>query len=261
VALVGKRVADNNSLAPGSPFTAFGVPITVSGVFDAGNQFTNRAVLFPIQTLQGLSNRTGEVSQVLVYADSAANIPATVTALEAGLGSGARVINPEDRIAAALTPLQTVADISLYSLVGAVGAAAAILLLAMVLVVRERRREIGVLKSLGASNGRVVLQFVSESVTLTAVATLFGGLVGLWASNAVLRVLVSSNATGGGGRGGFGGGGGLGALTQTATLTTHADPTLVLLGLGAVLLIAVLGSTVPAFLISKVRPAETLRGE
>jgi putative ABC transport system permease protein len=266
VALVGKGVADNNSLAPGSTFTAFGAPITVAGVFDAGNQFTNRAVLFPIQALQAIANRTGEVSQVLVYADSAANVPAVATALQASLGGAARVINPEDRIAAALAPLQTVADISLYSLLGAVGAAAAILLLAMVLVVRERRREIGVLKSLGAANGRVVLQFVAESVTLTALATAFGALVGLWASDAVLRALVSTNTATGAGRGGFGGGGfggggGIGGIAQATTLTTHADPMLLLLGLGAVLAIAVLGSTVPAYLISKVRPAETLRGE
>ncbi|HUR63701.1 MAG TPA: FtsX-like permease family protein, partial [Candidatus Thermoplasmatota archaeon] len=267
VALVGKGVADNNSLAPGSTFTAFGAPITVAGVFDAGNQFTNRAVLFPIQMLQAIANRTGEVSQVLVYADSAANVPMVVTALQTGLGGAARVINPEDRIAAALAPLQTVADISLYSLLGAVGAAAAILLLAMVLVVRERRREIGVLKSLGAANGRVVLQFVAESVTLTALATAFGALVGLWASDAVLRALVSTNSgtagagRGGFGGGGFGGGGGIGGLAQATALTTHADPMLLILGLGAVLAIAVLGSTVPAYLISKVRPAETLRGE
>lgn len=43
------------------------------------------------------------------------------------------------------------------------------------MLVRERAREIGTLKAIGAANGRIAVQFLTEAVTLT----LLGGVLGL----------------------------------------------------------------------------------
>jgi putative ABC transport system permease protein len=44
----------------------------------------------------------------------------------------------------------------------------------MLMIVRERRREIGVLKAIGSSNIRIVGQFVTEALTLTLAGSVIG---------------------------------------------------------------------------------------
>ena len=48
----------------------------------------------------------------------------------------------------------------------------------MVMVVRERRREIGVFKAIGASNIKIMSQFIAEAVTLTFLGMLAGIIIG-----------------------------------------------------------------------------------
>jgi len=98
-----------------------------------------------------------------------------------------------------------------------------------------------------------------------AVLGVIGGLV---LANPILKVLVTSNtATSTGGS--FGGGGGrgfgrafgaIGGNTLT-TLQTTIGFDILAYGLLAALIIAFLGSALPAWLIAKVRPAEVMRGE
>jgi putative ABC transport system permease protein len=94
------------------------------------------------------------------------------------------------------------------------------------------------------------------------------------ASNSVVNVLVTTNTgtTAGGAAGGFarGGGGGFtraagGFLRggQNALHNIHAAVgyDVLLYGLLGALIIAFIGSAIPAYLISKIRPAEVMRGE
>lgn len=65
----------------------------------------------------------------------------------------------------------------------------------MALVVRERTKEIGVLKALGATNGSVALQFVGEAVGLSLVAGLLGTGLYILAGPALARFLLPPVAT------------------------------------------------------------------
>ena len=79
----------------------------------------------------------------------------------------------------------------------------------MVMIVRERRREIGVIKALGSSNLRIVGQFMSEAMTLTLVGAVLGILLAVVAGNPLTQMLVSnsnSSPTGSAQAHGFGGG-------------------------------------------------------
>ena len=83
------------------------------------------------------------------------------------------------------------------------------------MIVRERRREIGVLKAIGSSNSSIMAQFTIESLVLTLAGSVIGIILGFIFSNPVLKVLVnnstgSSNAGGNIGRSFGGGGGGFG---------------------------------------------------
>jgi putative ABC transport system permease protein len=280
VALVGKDLATRNDLSPGSTFTAYGQTITVKGIYDTGNTFTDAGVIMPLPALQKLSSHTGEVTSAIVTVDSVDHVDGTVSALEKKLGSSADVVTDARASADTLASLDNVKTIATYSLIGALVAGAVIIFLSMLMIVRERRREIGVLKAIGASNAKISWQFVSEALTLTGMAAIVGVVAGVILSNPVLDALVNSSSSSNGptfsagpGRGPAGAGGGPirigGGLTRGFTrfgdvlsnVQAHVGISILLYGLLAAVLIAVVGSALPAWLIAKIRPAEVMRTE
>jgi putative ABC transport system permease protein len=280
VALVGKALAAKNNLSVGSTFTAYGQTITVKGIYDTGNTFTNAGVIMPLPALQTLSSQTGDVTSAIVTVDSVDHLDATVSALEKKLGSSADVVSDASASADTLSSLDNVKTIATYSLIGALVAGSVIIFLSMLMIVRERRREIGVLKAIGSSNAKISWQFVSEALTLTGMAAVVGVVAGVILSNPVLDALVSSSSNtangpsfSGPGRGPGGAGGGPvrigGGITRGFTqfgdvlsnVQAHVGVSILLYGLLAAVLIAVIGTAFPSWLIAKIRPAEVMRTE
>lgn len=273
-ALVGQNLATKNNLTVGSTFTVYGTTIKVDGIFDSGSQFANDVVVLPIKTLQRLSAQDGQVDSAQVQVDSISNLNSTVNSIKNKLGSKADVVSQQDTSSQALQPLENIKTVSLYSLIGAIVAGAVIIFLTMLMIVRERRREIGVLKAIGAPNSKIMLQFICEAISLTILGGILGAVGGLFFSDPVLRVLVS-NATSqtttntvqqgmrsfGGGVGNFVARFAPGTGSALQNLHTVLDVNLLLYGIAAILIIAIIGSAVPAFLISRVSPAEVLRGD
>jgi len=281
VALIGKDLATKNNLSVGSTFTAYDQTITVKGVYETGNTFTDAGVIMPLPALQKLSSQTGDVTSAIVTVDSVDHLDATVSALEKKLGNSADVVSDASASADTLSSLDNVKTIATYSLIGALVAGSVIIFLSMLMIVRERRREIGVLKAIGSSNAKISWQFVSEALTLTGMAALVGVVAGIILSNPVLDALVSSSSNtangpsfsgpGGGPAGGAGGGpvrigGGITrGFTQfgdvLSNVQAHVGVSILLYGLLAAVLIAIVGTAIPSLLIAKVRPAEVMRTE
>lgn len=269
VADVGSTLASKNDLTVGSTFTAYGTTIKVVGIYTTGSPDGNAGFILPLKTEEALSGVTGATAAD-VTVDSLANVASTASAIQSTLGaSNVNVISSQSNTSTLASDLNSIKTVSLFSLVGAIIAAAAILLLTMMLIVRERRREIGILKAFGSSNRGVVGSFVAESLTLTLVAGVIGIGLGILLSNPVLNALKPSNGNGGfggfGGRsGGFGGFGGRGGFLGTGGLSQlHAvfSGNVVVYAVLAILGVALVGSGLPAYFTSKVRPAEALRSE
>ena len=263
VAVVGSSLASKNGLKVGSTFTAYGQTITVIGIFDAGNTFSNNQVLMPIKTVQTLSNQVGAITSATINVDSVDNLTSVTAATKIALGDKADVTNAADRAEAAVAPLENIQTISLYSLIGAVVAGAVIILLTMIMIVRERRREIGVMKAIGASNVNVMAQFASEAVTLTVLGAVVGIVLGAIVSNPITKMLVSNSTTvaAQGGRG-VAGPGRLGSLGRNlANVTATVGWDIILYGLIVAIILAIVGSALASFFIAKVRPAEVMRAE
>jgi putative ABC transport system permease protein len=282
VALVGKALAKKNNLSVGSTFTAYGQTITVKGIYDTGNTFTNAGVIMPLPALQKLSSQAGDITSAIVTVDNVDHLDATVSALEKKLGNSADVVSDASASADTLSSLDNVKTIATYSLIGALVAGAVIIFLSMLMIVRERRREIGVLKAIGSSNAKISWQFVTEALTLTGMAAIVGVVAGVILSNPVLDALVSSSSSstggptfsagpGGGPPGGATGGpiqigGGLSrGFTQFGDVLSNVHATvgfsILLYGLLAAIVIAVVGTAFPSWLIAKIRPAEVMRTE
>ena len=271
VAVLGKDIATKNALTVGSTFTAYDTTMKVVGILDAGNTFSNNMVVMPIKTLQTLSKQVDQLNSIVVQTDSIDTVSAVQAAITAKLGTKADVVSQQDTANQAVAQLENIKAISTYSLVGSLVAGSLIILLTMVMVVRERRREIGVLKAIGSSNAGIVGQFAVESLTLTTMGSVLGILLGSLLSNPVLKLLVSNTQTAASGRAGFAGAAGgmmvrFGAGIATAANTVRNIQAVVgwdiiFYGFLAAILIAVVGSAIPSFAIAKIRPAEVMRTE
>ena len=270
-AVIGSVLAEKNDLQVGDTFTAYGTTITVVGIYDAGTQFANNGVFVSLSTLQRLSDQSDSITSITATVDSVDNLESATKAITSTLGDAADVTNNQETAEQAVAPLESVRTISLYSLIGAVVAGSVIILLTMIMIVRERRREVGVMKAIGASNLGIMRQFIAEAMTLTALGLVVGSVIGIVASTPLTSLLVdtsSSSSTsqqGPGGMGGPGGGPGRGigrGLQQTVTnIESSVGITTLAYGAGGALLIALLGSAIPSLMISKIKPAEAMRSE
>ena len=176
-------------------FTAYNMPVKISGIFDTGTKLSNNAVIFPLATLQKLSTQPDTVSSATVQADSITNVTSVVAAIKSSLGTKADVTSAQDTAVRHCSHWKTLKVSPVYSLIGAVIAGAVIIFLTMLMIVRERRREIGVFKAIGASNIKITAQFVSEALVLTLLGAVVGVAGGASASNSIAKVLVASSAT------------------------------------------------------------------
>ncbi|MBS4207975.1 ABC transporter permease [Bacillus sp. FJAT-50079] len=123
--------------------------------------------------------------------------------------------------------ISSIAGISL--LVGGIG-----VMNIMLVSVTERTREIGLRKALGATRGRILLQFLIESVTLTSL----GGLIGI--GFAVLGSIL---------------------VSQFSPITAIINPIVVIIGVGFSAFIGIIFGILPANKASKLSPIDALRYE
>lgn len=266
VAVIGKALADKNELKLGDTFKAYSTDIKVVAIYDAGNDFANNQVIMPLATVQKLSDQVDQLTSITLNVDSIDNISSVSAAAKKVMGDSGDVTDSESQVASAVEPLKNIQTISLYSLIGAVFAGAIIILLTMIMIVRERRREIGVIKAIGGSNVTVMGQFVVEAITLTLLGTVVGIGVSVVASAPITSSLVSSSTTSTqAGPGGMMMGGDRGAgraLRQSVeNIQTNIGWEIILYGIGAALLIAIIGSALASIFISKIRPSEVMRAE
>ena len=273
-ALVGTDLAAKNNLKVGSTFSAYSKTFTVKGIFKTSNMFQDSGLIIPLKTLQTLTNQDGAVTELTVSADSSDNVSAVVSGIRSVLGSTADVTSEQQRAADSVASLGSISDLATTGVVGATIAAAVILLLTMTMIVRERKREIGVIKAIGGTNVKVITQFMTEALTLTVIGGIIGIGFGISISGSITQGLVDSQANStqtssigpraGGSDGNFGAR--FARFGDTAqrglqAVTSSVTPATIATGTGLTLLIAVLGSAIPAWFIARIRPAEVLRSE
>jgi putative ABC transport system permease protein len=261
VAMVSTAMARKNGLTAGSGFTAYGKTLTVAAIFDTDSQSGNDTVVTSLPVLQRLTGQKGQVSSAVVTVASLTELTATTSAIERRLGPVASVTSSLADASQAIGDLDSVKSIALYSLAGAVGAAVVILLLVMVMIVRERKREIGILKAIGASNGRIMTQFTTEAVTFTLLGLAVGLVAGIIAGSAVTSALVSHSGASSAAAGASLSGAPSPYLSHLTGVSAQAGWRVILDALATAVVIAVLASAATTWMIGRIRPAEALRSE
>lgn len=203
VAVIGKRVAEKlfkENVPIGKSFELRGQKITVRGIFQEfeASPLTpgvdyNNAIFIPYQYAGQLAGGSLQPYQILVRPNGGQSVSKTADRLTSQLTSAHggqtdfTVLQAKDNIELAggvlnlLTSLvSAVAGISL--LVGGIG-----IMNIMLVAVSERTHEIGIRKSIGATNHQILNQFMIEAVVLSGT----GGILGVIASllvNYLMRV-------------------------------------------------------------------------
>ena len=157
VAVLGDSLAEGNGLRVGSTFELNGESIEVIGIFTTGTQFGGNALFLPLKTAQSLFDREGEIDQAIVVANSVDNVEQVADDIRAVLGEDVVDVTTQlsafDAIAG---PISDAKNSSQIGMPAALVASAAVILFSVGLVVRQRVKEIGILKSIGASNWHVI---------------------------------------------------------------------------------------------------------
>ena len=205
VAVLGNTTASNLGLGAssiGSTIYISGLPFQVVGILQpkGGVGFANPddEVLIPVTTARDLFVGTDSVRTIGVSVASQADM-STVTAeitsvldQRHGIGAGG---TPDFTVTSQTQLLSTVGSISTLLTVLLAGIASISLIVGgigimniMLVSVRERTREIGIRKAIGARGRDVMLQFLFEALMLSVAGGMIGIVIGV-AASAVIAVL------------------------------------------------------------------------
>ncbi len=188
VAIVGKLYAEQRLRGEGK-FTLNGKPFRVVGIYTTANDFGDNHVFIPINAFRETFNPGKRLSKIFVTVDSVANVERVVAELKQRLVDEADVVTAPEAVSTARTTLGTLAVSSAYAAVLLFAIGAVVTVFVMVLSTRERIREIGTLKAIGASNREVALQFLSEAFGMSALGAAGALILALPFAPLVSRVL------------------------------------------------------------------------
>ncbi len=212
------------------------------GKFSVGVVWGDNQVFIPLSLAQKVLDMDGGVSVYYITAASAEHVPPLAKSLKEIFGKAADVISQDAAATKAANSMEEVSSTSRFGATISAGVGALVVLFTMMLVTRERTREIGILKAIGASNGDVSGLFVVETIALATVgATL--GLLMYTAGGFLLANLF------------------LGSITEGALGGTGYGLSLreLLYGLALALLFGFVGSLYPVYRAIKMRPSEAIR--
>jgi putative ABC transport system permease protein len=195
VAVVGKLyaqerlgIADAHGGEPalsGKTITLEGQVLQVAGIYSTGNAFGDNHVFVPLETFRRIYSPGGKLSKIRVTVDSIDNVEAVTAELQQLKGVDA--VTAAEQVATARATLGSITAATIYGSILLFGIGGVLVVFIMILTTRERVREIGTLKAIGASNGEVVKQFLAEVLALTGL-----GAVGALALAAVFAAVLRS---------------------------------------------------------------------
>lgn len=143
--------------------------LAVVGIYATGNDFGDNHVFIPIETFRSIFRPGDKLSKIRVTVDRVDHVEAVTEDLKRLPGVDA--VTAAEQVAAARATLGGLTAASLYGSLLLVAIGGGLIVFLMVLTTRERIREIGTLKAIGAPNGVIAAQFVAEVVAVITLAS------------------------------------------------------------------------------------------
>ena len=187
--IVDDYFARQNNLTIGSPMTVANRKWRVAGIFENGKL---SHIIVRLKVLQDLTSNSKGISQVFIKADKPENIPVVIAELKELLpgyptytGEELASLYSIDNMPG-LRPFINVM-IGLGIVVGL-----AVVCLSMYMAVLQRTREIGILKSLGASKGFILELILIEAMIMAIGGTILGIVFNIATSNLMMKLAPAS---------------------------------------------------------------------
>ena len=235
--MLGIHLADRVGIDAGKRVSLFEEPYLVTGIFKSQSTWENGSIILPLDQLQALTDRAGQVTYINLVLDASVDQAAAAKLIEQihALDPKLEALTTGDfvrtdtrmRIASAMAWMTSMIAL----VIGAIGT-----LNTMMTSVLERTREIGILRAIGWPRRRVVSMILLESSVLAVLASVLGCLLAVL----LTRVLAQSEAARG-------------------ILSPSINP--MIIGQGCLLAVAIgmLGALIPAWRASKLLPTEAFR--
>lgn len=228
--------------------------LKIIGMYASGYVFGDQQLFMPIDTFRSIYGIGDGISWLFVRVDSAANVAAVTARLKATVGDVADVLAPESAALFTSTTSRNVIQLTWVGGLLAVALMVVVVFFVLLMQVRERSREIGTLKAIGASNAGVARQFLAEAVGFTLLGGVFGLLLFRLAGEALTGRLFAI---------------GIGpflpshykSLFDSLTVGSDLSPGLVGTVLFTAVVAAILGSAYGVWQATKLSPLEAMKDE
>lgn len=244
--VIGRGVAESQKLKVGDKLTVMGdiypfnLELTVRGIFDADNNvdlmYFSRVYLE--ESIK--ENRRGNAGLFVILANSVEDVPRIEKAVDAMFRNSPTQTKTESESAFSLSFVSFLGNIKLFLLIVCAAVMFTMLLVSantIAMSVRERVREVGVLKVLGFTNGVVLAIILTEAL----VVSLLGGAIGVFLASMMTGVVRSGPAF----------------LDQLKHLSLSPSVAVICLGIAAG--VGVVSAFVPAYQASRISILEALR--
>ncbi len=239
-AILGTKTAYSLNIMPGDTLIVENIPFVVCGVIEAGSGFSRidmaESLILPISVMREMTSN--QIHEIMINIPGN-KMPSTAAAItksmfEKNCGITVNALTLQTQIDAATSVIDTFVEVLKWValiciLVGGVG-----VMNVLLVGVRERRREIGIMQSLGTTRREICLLFLLEAM-LYATA---GGIAGILLGVGIVEIAGRS----------------IGLIT-----TIYAKDCLSVLV--AAVLIGLFFGVAPASQASKMKPVDALRAD
>ncbi|MFY0631130.1 MAG: ABC transporter permease [Flavobacteriaceae bacterium] len=247
-----KQLYDKNVNPIGQYLIINNINYKVVGVYKAGNiDFDGQAAYIPFTTFQQVYNRANRIGWMMITANEGVDIKQLETDIKLTL-KNLHKVDPEDerafgsfnmavqigKITGFLTGMQFLTwFVGIATLIAGVFAIGNILLI----TVKERTKEIGIRRAIGAKPIEIRQQVVLESIFLTTIA----GMLGIVFGGSILYLIDST----------------LGSGPDPTLLNPTVGVSVILIAFVILITLGTLIGLIPAYMATLVKPIEALRDE
>jgi ABC-type lipoprotein release transport system permease subunit len=149
--------------------------LNIIGMYASGYVFGDLQLFMSLDTFRDIYAVNQGISWVFVRVNSVDNVESVTKRLQEVVGDVADILAPKGAAVFTATTSRTVARLAGAGATLAVVLVVIVIFFVTLMQVRERSREIGTLKAIGASDGGVTVEVLTEAIALT----ILGGLIAL----------------------------------------------------------------------------------
>lgn len=242
--LAGPDIAETFALEPGDTVTLRGTEFQVTGILDATASRDDGVLFIPIDVAMEVYETDGRVSFAAVKVDDIKQVD--LYAQRISDVANVAVVSDKQLLSSVLSVVDSVGTTLRIIAAVAVLTAAFGIVNTMLMATFERRRDIGILKSVGSSNARIFRLFLIEAAAYGFIGGAVGLLIGSLVSQFITPYIASNEFT---------------AFIGNASVRAIPSVTEMVAILGGAVIVAALAGVYPAVRAARLTPVEAISYE